>query len=240
MGRHWSPILTPAEAPAFGLRERGARVILADMFKREVGAESEAAQTLLALMQMIDLSPIAAVLCDPRQMDNPIVHCNAAFVALTGYGRDEVVGRNCRFLSGPTTEPELSERIRQGVRTRTPVLVEIRNYRKDGSAFRNAVLVAPIFDDEGELSYFLGSQSATPEPSDIASRTDIARARLEKLSPRQREVLIGMSGGKLNKQIAFELQLTERTVKMHRAALLKALDVRSGADAIRLAIEAGY
>ena len=126
------------------------------------------------------------------------------------------------------------------MRTRTPVLVEIRNYRKDGSAFRNAVLVAPIFDDEGELSYFLGSQSATPEPSDIASRTDIARARLEKLSPRQREVLIGMSGGKLNKQIAFELQLTERTVKMHRAALLKALDVRSGADAIRLAIEAGY
>lgn len=217
-----------------------APFILTNMSKREVEPQGATSQTLLALSQMIDSSPIAAVLCDPRQRDNPIVHCNEAFIALTGYDREEVVGRNCRFLAGPRTEPDLSERIRQGVRMRTPVLVEIQNYRKDGAPFRNALLVAPIFDDEGELSYFLGSQSATPERTDVLTRGDSARARLNQLSPRQREVLIGMSSGKLNKQIAFELGLTERTVKMHRAALLKALDLRSGADAIRLAVEAGY
>ncbi len=189
---------------------------------------------------MIDASPIAAVLSDPRQPDNPIVHCNAAFLALTGYERTEVVGRNCRFLAGPTTEPELSEQIRQGVRARIPVLVEIRNYRKDGTPFRNAVLVAPIFDAEGELDFFLGSQTLAPEDGGGPSRAEQARGRIEGLSGRQREVLLGMSSGKLNKQIAHDLGLTERTVKMHRAALLKALDVRSGADAIRLAVEAGY
>jgi PAS domain S-box-containing protein len=189
---------------------------------------------------MIDASPIAAVLSDPRQPDNPIVHCNGAFLALTGYGREEVVGRNCRFLAGPETEPELSEKIRQGVRKRIPVLVEIRNYRKDGAPFRNAVLVAPIFDDNGELDYFLGSQSAAPDPDAPPTRADIAKAKIEGLSPRQREVLAAMSRGRLNKQIAGDLGVSERTVKMHRAALLKALNVRTGAEAIRVAIESGF
>ena len=210
---------------------------LANMYKGEVRDIRRELDPPPALTRMIDVSPIAAVLSDPRRADNPIVHCNQAFLDLTGYDREDVLGRNCRFLAGPTTEPELSEKIRQGVRDRTPVLVEIRNYRKDGTAFRNAVLVAPIFDEEGELDYFLGSQTAAPDPALTASRGEAARAKVQGLSPRQREVLAAMAQGRLNKQIAFDLQLTERTIKMHRSALLKALNVRSGAEAIRLAIE---
>lgn len=216
-----------------------AAPILANMSKGEVLEARPSPGAPPALKRMIDASPIAAVLSDPRQRDNPIVHCNQAFLDLTGYGRDEVLGRNCRFLAGPTTEPDLSEKIRQGVRDRLPVMVEIRNYKKDGTPFRNAVLVAPIFDAEGELDYFLGSQSAAPDPDAAPSREDIARAKIEALSPRQREVLKALSLGRLNKQIAGDLGVTERTVKMHRAALLKALNVRSGAEAIRLAIESG-
>jgi PAS domain S-box-containing protein len=214
--------------------------IFANMSKREAASGARVLRSNTALARMIDASPIAAVLSDPREPDNPIVHCNAAFLTLTGYGRDEVLGRNCRFLAGPSTEPELSEQIGQGVRARTPVLVEIRNYRKDGTPFRNAVLVAPIFDSEGELDFFLGSQTLAPDDEAEPSKAEVARLRIAGLSERQREVLLGMSGGKLNKQIAHDLGLTERTVKMHRAALLKALDLRSGADAIRLAVEAGF
>ena len=58
---------------------------------------------------MIATSPIAAVVSNPRLPDNPIVECNDAFVALTGYGRDEIIGHNCRFLAGPGTEPWLTE-----------------------------------------------------------------------------------------------------------------------------------
>jgi PAS domain S-box-containing protein len=196
----------------------------------------------MAILQMIEASATAAVISDPRQPDNPIVACNAAFLELTGYARDDVIGRNCRFLSGPDTEPALSETLRTGIRNRQPVLVEILNYRKDGSAFRNAVMVAPIFDAEGELEYFLGSQVALAEtvPGVVASRQSAARQRIEGLSPRQREILKMMSGGKLNKQIAHALQLSERTVKMHRAALLRALGVQANADAIRVAVEAGF
>ena len=196
----------------------------------------------MALSFMIGSSPIAAVMSDPRLPDNPIVECNAAFVALTGYQREEIIGHNCRFLTGPGTEPWLIEMLRNGIRRRQPVMVEILNYKKDGTPFRNAVMVAPIFDAAGELEYFLGSQVEIAE--DVArandARREAAHARVAALSRRQREVLLQMAAGKLNKQIAYELGLSERTVKMHRAAVFTALGIKTSADAIRLAIEAGY
>lgn len=197
---------------------------------------------MMPLPEMLEKSAIAAVLSNPRLPDNPIVECNRAFEELTGYSAGEILGRNCRFLHGPETEPWLTETLRTGIRRRQPVMVEITNYRKDGSRFRNAVMVAPIFDDAGELMYYLGSQVEIPgeqaRENDI--RRKIAHEKIQALSARQRAVLVQMAGGKLNKQIAWELGLSERTVKMHRGAVLKALGVRTTADAIRVAIEAGY
>lgn len=196
----------------------------------------------MSLSGMIANSPVAAVVSNPRLPDNPIVECNEAFVQLTGYAREEIIGRNCRFLSGPDTEAWLTERLRSGIRRKQPVMVEILNYKKDGTPFRNAVMVAPIFDEDGELEYYLGSQVEVTEDAAKVSedRRQAAHAKVEALSPRQKEILIQMADGKLNKQIAYDLGLSERTVKMHRAALFKSLGVRTSADAIRVAIEAGY
>ncbi|WP_288986763.1 PAS domain-containing protein [uncultured Sphingopyxis sp.] len=195
----------------------------------------------MSLKAMIATSPIAAVISDPRRPDNPIVECNDAFVALTGYSADEIIGQNCRFLTGPGTETELSEQLRSAIRERRPVLVEILNYKKDGTSFRNAVLVAPIFGSDGSLEYFLGSQMEVGDAVLLrGERQAEARARIDALSPRQREVLLLMAEGNLNKQIGYSLGLSERTVKMHRAALLKALGVATTADAIRVAVEAGF
>ena len=194
----------------------------------------------MSLKAMIATSPIAAVISDPRRPDNPIVECNDAFVALTGYSADEIIGQNCRFLTGPGTETELSEQLRSAIRERRPVLVEILNYKKDGTSFRNAVLVAPIFGSDGSLEYFLGSQMEVGDAVLLrGERQAEARARIDALSPRQRELLL-MAEGNLNKQIGYSLGLSERTVKMHRAALLKALGVATTADAIRVAVEAGF
>lgn len=186
---------------------------------------------------LIENSQVAAVVSDPRQTDNPIVACNAAFMQLTGYGRDEIIGRNCRFLRGQATESEQTAMLRDAVAERRPAMVELINYRKDGTPFRNAVMIAPLFDEAGDLAYFLGSQMAVDVSG--ASRHDRARALVDGLSRRQRQILEALAKGRLNKQIAFELSLTERTVKMHRAAMLKGLGVRTVAEAIRIAIEAG-
>ena len=196
----------------------------------------------MSIKAMIAASPIAAVVTDPRQPDNPIVACNQAFEVLTGYDSKEILGRNCRFLAGPGTELALSQELRSAQLERRPVLIEILNYKKDGTPFRNALLVAPIFDDQGELEYFIGSQMAVPEQSGQQSldRQRIARHMIDALSPQRRAVLIAMAAGKRNKQIAFAMAITERTVKMHRAEVLSSLKVKTSADAIRIAIEAGY
>lgn len=190
---------------------------------------------------LIKESPIASVISNPRAKDNPIVACNAAFMELTGYDEGSIVGRNCRFLAGPATEPWLTETIRSGVRKHRPVLVEILNYKRDGTPFRNAVLVAPIFDEAGALEFFLGSQVEleADAPGPNSNRRMAATVQIKALTVRQRQVLEQMATGHLNKQIAFTLGLSEQTVKMHRALLMQRLGVASTAEAIRIAVEAG-
>mgnify|MGYP003630872786 CR=1 FL=1 len=194
-----------------------------------------------SVMALIEKSPIASVVSNPRLPDNPIVAVNDAFEELTGYDRSFIIGRNCRFLAGEATESWLTEEIRRGVHQQKSVLVEILNYKKDGTPFQNAVLVAPLFDDAGELEYFLGSQVEIDAdvPSLAKARRMRAVAIVKDLSKRQREVLQLIAKGLLNKQIAHELGLSERTIKMHRSILMKRLDVPSAADMVRLAVEAG-
>ena len=192
-------------------------------------------------LRLVADSPVPSVISDPRLPDNPIVACNSAFCDLTGYSTNEVIGRNCRFLSGPGTEPWLTEEIRRGVREHRPVLVEILNYKRNGQPFRNAVLVAPIYDEDDALLYFLGSQVEIDR--DAASPSSMRRIRaaqmVKSLSPRQGQILKLVADGLLNKQIAAELDLAETTVKMHRAILINRLGLHTTADLIRLAVEAG-
>ena len=181
---------------------------------------------------LIASSKVAAVVSDPRLPDNPIVACNEAFIELTGYPREEILGRNCRFLRGERTEAEQTAMLREGVAASRPVMVELINYRKDGSAFRNAVMIAPLFDEKGDLAYFLGSQMAIDDSGD--SRHDRARALVDGLSRRQRQILEALAKGRLNKQIAYELSVSEATIKAHVTAIFRKLGVRTRTQAALL------
>lgn len=187
----------------------------------------------------IALSPIATVVTDPSRSDNPIVAANAAFCRLTGYALEEVVGRNCRFLAGERTDPSATQALRDAIRDRRPGFAELLNYKKDGTAFLNAVMIAPSFDEQGGLQYFVGSQMDVSADGTALQRRRNAEAALTRLTRRQREVLRLMAAGLRNKQIAERLSINEKTVKMHRAALLTNLKAATSADAVRMAVEAG-
>lgn len=112
------------------------------------------------------------LITDPRQPDNPIVFVNDAFARLTGYGREETLGQNCRFLQGPGTNPDDVKRIRDSVAARVPVELDLLNYRKDGTTFWNRLLISPVFD-EGELTFFFASQfDITPERERLSRLAD--------------------------------------------------------------------
>ncbi len=113
---------------------------------------------LAVLRRALDLSGIGFTLADPRLPDAPLVYVNQSFLAITGYTADEVLGRNCRFLQGPDTDPGPIDKLRRAVADGRPATVELRNYRKNGTPFWNEVHIAPVRDDRGELVRYVGVQ----------------------------------------------------------------------------------
>ena len=112
-------------------------------------------QALTAAMRH---STAAMVLSDPNADDCPMVAVNPSFIALTGYPESELVGRNCRFLQGPRTDPSSRQRIRSCLEAEQGCIEWIVNYRRDGTMFWNLLFISPIRDEDGRLLYFFGNQ----------------------------------------------------------------------------------
>jgi len=121
-------------------------------------AENDPGLVPYVLSQILDTCITGITLSDPLQPDNPIVYVNEVFELITGYDRDEIVGRNCRFLQGKDRDQPELDRVREAIRGQKAVKVTLRNYRKDGSLFYNELSIRPIFDRQGRLIYFLGVQ----------------------------------------------------------------------------------
>ena len=101
---------------------------------------------------------MSMIITDPRQSDNPIVFANDAFLKLTGYTRDQVLGRNCRFLQGAATDPQAVEQIREAIDGETDIAIDILNYTSDGRSFWNALYMSPVSNEQGELQFYFASQ----------------------------------------------------------------------------------
>nr|AML77629.1 putative LOV domain-containing protein [Oenothera clelandii] len=98
------------------------------------------------------------VVTDPRLPDNPIIFASDSFLELTEYSREEILGRNCRFLQGPETDMSTVKKIRDAIRDQTDVTVQLINYTKSGKKFWNLFHLQPMRDQKGELQYFIGVQ----------------------------------------------------------------------------------
>ena len=102
---------------------------------------------------------MSVVFSDPSVPDNPMIFVSDEFEDQTGYSPEEAIGRNCRFLQGPDTNPHAIEAIRQGLKAQTRFTIDILNYRKDGSPFLNRLRIRPIYDADGGLMFFAGAQN---------------------------------------------------------------------------------
>ncbi|MFC4920964.1 MULTISPECIES: histidine kinase famiy protein [Bradyrhizobium] len=118
----------------------------------------------------IQTTRMPMIVTDPRKKDNPIIFANRAFLKMTGYELSEIEGENCRLLQGPETNPDTISAVSHAVRSRREIATEILNYRKDGTTFWNALFVSPVYNEQGELVYFFGSQL------DITRRRDAEEA----------------------------------------------------------------
>ena len=126
------------------------------------------------LKQSIEKHPVAMVLSDPTQPDNPLIYVNDAFQRLTLYAADAVLGRNCRFLQCDETDTEARAVLREALSNKTEVTADLLNQRADGTRFLNRLLITPIRDDAGDVRAFLGIQSELPP--DLPQRAELGDA----------------------------------------------------------------
>ncbi|MED6196878.1 Phototropin-1 [Stylosanthes scabra] len=98
------------------------------------------------------------VITDPRLPDNPIIYASDSFLELTEYSREEILGRNCRFLQGPETDRATVRKIREAIDNQIEITVQLINYTKSGKKFWNLFHLQPMRDQKGEVQYFIGVQ----------------------------------------------------------------------------------
>ena len=122
-------------------------------------------EELTLLREAVDAINNVIVITDPALPDNPIIFVNKGFESMTGYTRDEALGRNCRFLQADDHDQPGVHRLREAIAQGKYICVELRNYRKDGSMFWNELYLSPIYRGE-ELRYFFGVQN------DVTSRKE--------------------------------------------------------------------
>ncbi len=118
----------------------------------------KAKMRLQPFVHAVESSAVPIAIADPFEEDCPLVFVNDAFLTLVGYDEEDVLGRNCRFLQGPETDPAHRQALRDAIDRRETISQEILNYRKDGSTFWNELHMAPMLDDSGELLYFIATQ----------------------------------------------------------------------------------
>jgi PAS domain S-box-containing protein len=110
------------------------------------------------LTAILDECVNGVTLADPDLEDCPIIYANKAFERLSGYGQEEIIGINCRFLQGADRDQEARQKIKQGLAKKEMVEVTLRNYKKDGTLFHNHLKITPLLDSKGRLLYLLGVQ----------------------------------------------------------------------------------
>ena len=178
----------------------------------------------------IETTRMPMLVTDPRQSDNPIVFANRAFIAMTGYTQDEIVGHNCRFLQGPATDRQTVQAIRQAIEERREISLEILNYRKDGSTFWNALFISPVYNRRDELVFFFASQL------DVSRRRDAE----EGLAQAQKMEALGQLTGGIAHDFNNLLQVMSGHLDLMgvraRLGKLGAEDLARGIESIRSAV----
>lgn len=144
-------------------RDAAGRAMRMSGTNRDITEQKLSGERLRLRELAIEAATNAIILVDAQAADRPIVHVNRAFEVMTGYAPSEVIGHNCRFLQGADrAQPDL-ERLRAAIEHGTEATVLLRNYRKDGTLFWNNLRVSPVRDANGEVTHFVGIQTAVTE-----------------------------------------------------------------------------
>lgn len=127
------------------------------------------------LTRLLEIPSLAISVADGEAQDSPLVYVNEAFESLTGYPREEVLGRSCRFLQGEDTDPSAIERLHEAIQQGTPITLTLKNRRKDGSEFWNELSLSTVHTDVGRR-YLVGLQRDVSEREQAWKQLELTQA----------------------------------------------------------------
>ena len=140
--------------------ELGANSKLLELGKQQIAAVEAVSARRKLFEATLEGSKVAIAIADMKQKDRPMIYVNKAFCDLTGYQKDDCLGRSCRFLQGPATEPEEIEKIRKALDSGQTYSGKITNYTASGEVFLNELKLIPIYiDGENTPSYYFSNQA---------------------------------------------------------------------------------
>ena len=128
------------------------------------------AEALHLSQRAVEATSNGILITDHRQDEHPIVYCNPAFERMTGYTRDQVIGRNPRFLQGGDDEQDELGKVRAAMGAGGDYRGVLKNYRKDGTLFWNQLRMSPVFDDGGHLTHYVGIQTDITESYNLTQQ----------------------------------------------------------------------
>jgi len=175
-----------ADSRAFDQKLNGRWIRVSDHRMRDGGVVSlrtdvtnlkEIQETLILRDRAIASVVSGVVITDPNQPDNPIVDVNPAFERITGYSKEEVMGRNCRFLQGVESQREAISALHDAIVDESECQAVLKNYRKDGTLFWNEVKITPVWDITGKLIHYVGV--LTDVTQQVEARTALERVLAE-------------------------------------------------------------
>ncbi|WP_375455697.1 PAS domain-containing protein [uncultured Methylobacterium sp.] len=146
----------------------------------ETSARAEIALAPATFALAFAASPAPMLMTDVRSAGTTMVWVNDAFVDLTGYGRHELIGRNCRMLQGAGTDQTEVARLRAALDAGEPATCELLNYRKDGTAFWNRMTINPVRDAGGQVAYFFSAQADMTDKRSLEQTMRGTNAELER------------------------------------------------------------
>lgn len=139
---------------------------------------------------------IAILITNASQSDNPIIYCNPAFEEITGYSRDEIIGRSCRFLHNDDNDQQGIKELRKAIEEKRKCTVVLRNYKKDGTLFWNELTMSPVRDELGQLTHFVGVINDITQRKETEKVLQKAHDELE-LKVRERTADLAKANGAL-------------------------------------------